>query len=320
MKLKRIQSITTATALVIGLASTAAKASAADTFGSSKNTFTIEFVDVGNAGNGDDQAGYGGVGYDFRISKTEITQAMIVKATAGGLKNVSSGTWSGNQPAANLTWSEAAAFVNWLNTSQGHQAAYDLAGDSLTPWPEREQASTGVDGGKNPFRHKDAVYFLPSEDEWYKAAYHKNNGATSDYWAFPTGSDSPPVPVPGGTETGTAVFAQFGGAPSEVTKAGGLSSYGTMAQGGNVWEWLESTANGLNNDPFQARVRRGGFFESSQSGVNLRGHHRSNRVSNSPSIENMNIGLRVASVKKPKSLAMAASRTYPSSPNVDPFQ
>lgn len=155
----------------------------ADTFGSGANTFTIDFVNVGNAGNTDDAGAgggiysspYGGVSYNYRIGTYEITQDAITKATNLGLTNVTAGAWTGSQPAANMTWYEAAAFVNFLNTSTGHQAAYqiDAGGTALTLWSSGEAWQAG---GENLYRHKEAYYFLPSEDEWYKAAFHKNNG------------------------------------------------------------------------------------------------------------------------------------------------
>ena len=103
----------------------------ADNFGSGVNTFTLDFVNIGNAGNADDAGAgggiysslYGGVGYPFRMGRFEISEDQITKATAGGLADVTAGHWASNQPAADITWYEAAAFVNWLNTSTGHQAA-----------------------------------------------------------------------------------------------------------------------------------------------------------------------------------------------------
>src|SRR4029079_10966402 len=132
-------------------------------------------------------------------------QDWITKATADGLLNVTADAWSGMQPAANMTWYEAAAFVNWLNTSTGHQAAYQLNANAtaLTLW---SSAQAWQAGGENLYRHKDAYYFLPSEDEWYKAAYHKSDGLTANYWDYATGSNSIPTAVSGGTDSGTAVF------------------------------------------------------------------------------------------------------------------
>ena len=110
----------------------------ADTFGTSGNEFTIDFVNIGNTGNAADTTGYGAVPYEYRASTYEITQNAITKATASGLVNVTAGAWTGNQPAANINWYDAAAFVNWLNTSTGMTPAYDLAWDgsawSMTLW------------------------------------------------------------------------------------------------------------------------------------------------------------------------------------------
>ncbi len=92
----------------------------ADLFGTGPNTFTLDFVDVGNAGNSDDlgagggiySSPYGGVAYGFRMGTFEISQEQIDKATAGGLASVVAGAHTGAEPAANITWYEAAAFVN----------------------------------------------------------------------------------------------------------------------------------------------------------------------------------------------------------------
>lgn len=44
-------------------------------------------------------------------------------------------------------------------------------------------------GGENLYRNKDALYFLPNENEWHKAAYF--NGTS--YFKHATGSDIPPA-------------------------------------------------------------------------------------------------------------------------------
>lgn len=132
----------------------------ADTFGSGANMFTIDFVDVGNAGNANDAGAgggsyslpYGGVAYDYRMGTYEISQAMINKATNLGMANVTAGAHTGDEPAANISLYEAAAFVNWLNTSEGYQAAYNprfSTSWSMTLWAASDQATTGVDSGTN---------------------------------------------------------------------------------------------------------------------------------------------------------------------------
>ena len=276
---------------------------AQDSFGSGANAFTIDFVDVGNAGNADDAGAgggsfsspYGGVGYDYRISTYEISQSDITNATASGLSNVTGGPHTGNEPAANISWYEAAAFVNWMNTSNGYQAAYDLSfssGWTMSAWGASDQASTGVDSGTNPYRHKDAFYFLPSEDEWYKAAYHQNDGVTANYWDYATGSNTAPTAVIGGVTGGTAVYGQsFDTGPADVANAGGLSSYGAMGMNGNVWEWNESAFDGVNDFTNEARGLRGGLWFD--TGNSLRPFIRGNDV---PTFESYGLGFRVASI------------------------
>jgi len=281
----------------------------ADSFGSGANTFVVDFVDVGNAGNANDAGAgggsystpFGGVGYSYRISTFEISQDAITKATNLGMMNVTAGAHTGDKPAAATSWYEAAAFVNWLNTSKGYQAAYNLSfssGWSMTLWGASEQATTGVDSGTNGYRHKDAYYFLPSEDEWYKSAYHQNDGVTANYWDYATGSNSIPTAVASGTTAGTAVF-NGQSAPAEVNQAGGLSSYGTMGQNGNVWEWTESAVDGTNNAPAESRTIRGGYWGNTDLFLSS-----SFRNLDSPAFLDNSVGFRVASVPEPSTVAL----------------
>jgi len=260
------------------------------TFGSGANTFGIDFLNIGNAGNAADTTTYGAVPYAYRMGKYEISQDAITKATASGMADVTAGAWTGNQPAATINWYEAAAFVNWLNTSTGKTAAYNLTFSgswSMQLWSS-EQAWTA--GGTNLYRNKNAHYFLPSENEWYKAAYY--NAAGTNYFLYPTASSSAPTAVASGTNAGTAVYD--GGAvtnPAAVTLAGGLSPYGTMGQGGNVWEWNESAADGSNSSSSEIRVFRGGSW--GDAGPDLRS---SERIGVGPELEGNFLGFRVASV------------------------
>ena len=81
---------------------------------------------------------------------------------------------------------------------------------------------------------------LPSYNEWYKAAYYNPNDST--YYNFTNGSNTAPTAVASGTAANTAVYSQpFGQGPADVDQAGGLSPYGVMGLGGNVWEWQESS-------------------------------------------------------------------------------
>jgi formylglycine-generating enzyme required for sulfatase activity len=271
----------------------------ADTFGTSGNEFTIDFVNIGNTGNAADTTGYGAVPYEYRASVNEISQNDITKATASGMADVTAGAWTGNQPAADISWYEAAAFVNFLNTNSGKTAAYDLAWDG-SAWSMTLQSSSNAwtAGGTNLYRNKDAYYFLPSENEWYKAAYYNPGG--SNYFLYPTGSDTAPTAVASGTNAGTAVYN--GGAvtnPTAVTLAGGLSPYGTMGQGGNVWEWNESAFDGANSSSSENRARRGGDWGLTE--LTLRSSLRSGL---DPTDEGLSVGFRVASVPEPSTYAL----------------
>ena len=93
--------------------------------------FSIDFVDIGNPGNPADNTGHGAVGYNYRIGVHEVSRAMIeaYNTNSGGptltLHDMTSYGGNGvNRPATGLSWNEAARFVNWLNTSTGHAAAY----------------------------------------------------------------------------------------------------------------------------------------------------------------------------------------------------
>jgi formylglycine-generating enzyme len=278
----------------------------ADTFGTGVNGFTLDFVAVGNAGNGNDAGTggwYGGVAYDYRMGVNEISQEAIDKAVAGGLTGMPVGRWSGSQPSANINWYQAAAFTNWLNTSTGHVAAYQLdAGlTELTVW---SSADAWQAGGENLYRNKDAYYFLTSENEWYKAAYQKNDGVTANYWDYPTASNSAPIAVGSGTGAGTAVYDPYHGVadmPASVFSAGGLSAYGTMGQGGNVWEWMETAAEGINNSSSYFRMLRGGAWDDEFLLPS------SGRLYDAPAFSFDSVGFRVASVPEPSAAVLMIS-------------
>jgi hypothetical protein len=225
-----------------------------DTFGNASNTFDIEFVSIRNPGNAtdDDSANpnfAGSVPYIYRIGKFEISEQMIDKANALGGLGITRSNRGPNKPATNVNWNEAARFVNWLNISRGSVPAYKFAiqpGESGYDANADIELWTSSDSGydpANPLRNTQARYFLPHFNEWYKAAYY--DPATEAYFDYPTGSDTAPIAVAGGRTEGTAVYSTVPSGllagPADIVDAGGLSPYGTMAQGGNVYEWEEST-------------------------------------------------------------------------------
>jgi formylglycine-generating enzyme required for sulfatase activity len=270
----------------------------ADTFGSgTTNEFTVDFVSISQTNNTTDTTGYGAVPYNYRVGTYEISQLQITKATQIGMANVSAGAWTGSQPAADISWYEAAAFVNFLNTNSGKTAAYDLT-FSNSQWSMALQSSSNAwtAGGTNLYRNKNAFYFLPSENEWYKAAYF--NAAGSNYFLYPTASGGTPEAVASGTNPETAVYRPALG-PADVNLAGGLSPYGTMGQGGNVWEWNESAWDGINSLPDEGRVARGAYWNFREGGL-----RSSFRGGEGPTYEGPEFGFRVAAVPEPSTYAL----------------
>ena len=88
-----------------------------------------------------------------------------------------------DRPVNFVSFWDALRFTNWLHNGQSsgdtETGAYTLDG------------YTGDDGlwiTRNP----EAIAWLPSDHEWYKAAYHKNDGATGNYWDYPTATDDTP--------------------------------------------------------------------------------------------------------------------------------
>jgi formylglycine-generating enzyme len=267
------------------------RASFADTFGSGADAFTIDFVTVGNPGNPPDANPNpaGAVPYEYRIGKYEISEQMIDKANMLGGLGITKDTRGPDYPATSVTWFEAARFVNWLNTWAGSVLAYKFdASGNFQLWTS---ADAGYDAN-NLYRNSLAKYFLPTVDEWHKAAYYDPNAGV--YYDYPTGSDN----VPDGIDTpGDPLFdAVFfdGGLnpdPNGVANVGLLSKYGTAGQGGNVVEWHETAFDWQNTVPSKSRLIRGGGWGSSSSSI---------LASNSggglgPGFETNSIGFRITS-------------------------
>ena len=265
----------------------------ADSFLINGANIDIEFVTIGNAGNVADLnsvynwsnytsdprvetfTGVGRVDYVYRIAKYE-----------NGFLGQKSGSWY-----------DAGRFVNDLNVSKGFQAAYKFdSNDQFVLW------GTGEYTGSNQYRNKDAVYFLPSIDEFYKAAYYdpqKNNGA-GGYWKYATASDTTPLPTSGGTDPYTAVWQSIDRV--DVKNAGGLSAYGTMAQNGNYSEWIETAFDGTNDNPSEIRNLISGNWSNVHDGMG-----KDNRDVHNPAVwDSMYINFRVASVPEPSALSLLA--------------
>jgi formylglycine-generating enzyme required for sulfatase activity len=287
---------------------------------------TIPTVPVGNPGNANDPSTgdlFGGVADNYRIGTTEVTNDQYVEflnavaaidtyslyatnmndSTHGGIMRIGTGTIPdpyvyttktdmGNKPVTYVSWGDAARFANWLHNGQ----PTGLQDASTT-----EDGAYVLNGATNDValnavsRNPGAVWFIPSEHEWYKAAYHKNDG-TDNYWGYSTVSDTAPTaePPPGGTNSAN----YFGSGVDTVTNVGAYfdspSPYGTFDQGGNVWEWHETLIDG------SFRGLRGGSW-----GVHSGSLPASNWIGTDPTYESEHVGFRVAAVPEPNTACLA---------------
>ena len=283
-----------------------------ESFGSGDNAFTMDFVTIGNPGNAADTTGNpnpaGSVAYTYNLGKYEVSRDQITKANAAGSLGITLAnmTYRGNNgvnlPATGISYYEAAKYVNWLNTSTGGTAAYKFDGSgNFQLW---SAGDAGYNAG-NLFRNSLAKFVIASSPEWYKGAYGKADGSWSN---FPNGSDTKPTRVGSGTAANSAVYNEYDGSPpADITNAGGLSAYGTMGQGGNAWEIVETAWDGNNDTADEIRELRGGswqlFAQNEWPGEFLDASLRTYR---SPDYETLYNGFRVASVPEPSAFSLLA--------------
>jgi formylglycine-generating enzyme required for sulfatase activity len=190
---------------------------------------TIDLVPVGNPGNAADTNGHGAVSYNYSIGTYEITAGQyceFLNAVAGanfyGLYSTNMDTadtrygqygcnikrigspgsynytvaddWA-NRPVNNVSWGDAARFCNWLSNGQPTGI---LTGNPVQDAGLTENGSYFLNGALTSTalmevtRKANATWVIPTENEWYKAAYHKNDGVTGNYYDYPTSSDNAP--------------------------------------------------------------------------------------------------------------------------------
>ena len=148
----------------------------------------IEFIPILSASNPADSTNYGRVNYDYCISKYPVTNAQYAQFlnSVGNpdtygiyVSNMSTNLRGGidinylvknnmgNKPVNFITWFRAARFVNWLQNGMpsGPQSALSTESGTYT--------LNGANSGVSFFRNPAANYWIPSEDEWYKAAFYQ---------------------------------------------------------------------------------------------------------------------------------------------------
>jgi formylglycine-generating enzyme required for sulfatase activity len=175
------------------------------------------FVSVVDANNSSDPStGYGSVSYNYQISQYLITNCEYVQflnaiavtdtyglynssmaSVRGGItRSGSNGSYSysvktnySKKPVIWVNWFDCARYCNWLhngkpngaqNSGTTENGAYNLS---------------GATGGNAPAKNPSANYYIPTENEWYKAAYYKGGGTNSGYWTYSTQSNTAPTAV-----------------------------------------------------------------------------------------------------------------------------
>ena len=274
-------------------------------FGAGNDAFSIDFVPITSEGNSPDSntlswynGPRGAVSYGYYMGKYEVSRAMVDKVNSDGalgitLQDMTNYGGNGvNKPATGISWYEAALFTNWLNTSQGYAPAYNFTSGSFALWTPSDAGYNS----SNRFRNALARYVLPTRDEWYKSAFF--NPSTSTYSYAPDGTNFMPKAVASGTDPNTAVWnnnSRGPGGPAEITLAGGLSPFGTMAQGGNAQEWTESTYRNESDTANNRSVWGGAWNSSSLTSLD--------ELSSMPSTELYNMGFRIVALSIPEPTA-----------------
>ena len=311
-----------------------------------------ELSGAGAGGYGPDRI-CGAVSYEYNIGKYKVTAgqyAEFLNAVAAtdtyGLYNTSmdshphgcqitrngssgsytydfSGRPSGTEanwvdrPVNYVNWGDAARFANWLHNGQP-----GLVSPVSQDANSTEDGAYFLDGAMGDAallavnREANWKWAIPTEDEWYKAAYYDPTDYDPDgpggtdpgpgYWDYPTSSDSVPSnDLDGGGNNAT--FEDSGytiGSPYYRTEFGAHenseSPYGTFDQAGNVFEWNETIILADVEPPSTNRGTRGSAFDYNVTTE----MHAAGRSSLIPTYEHDSFGFRVAQIPEPATLGL----------------
>ena len=340
MNLRRSGCFREALTILCFFVASAGDSARGDVFHMNSGLHSLELVPVGNPGNpGDTQfmndwtTGYGAVAYPYLMGKYEITAAQYTQflnsvaktdtyglydpymmVFANGCRIVRAGRSSAysysvaldfaNRPVNYINYWDAARFANWLHNGQpsGLQDAVTTEDGAYTL-----NGYTGSDG-TSIARNPGARFFIPSESEWYKAAYY--DPVAGHYWDYPTGTDAVPDQAITNPDTGNNAnydYALGAGSPFYYRNVVGEfenseSPYGTYDQLGNVWEWNEAIL--VDEPTLDRRGLRGGAFES---GLFFAVISSRTLYMDSPDENQYNVGFRIAAaVPEPSTVVLSA--------------
>jgi formylglycine-generating enzyme required for sulfatase activity len=250
---------------------------------------SIDTVLVGNPGNAadtqvmhDGTSGYGAVNYNYRIGKYDVTVAQYAAFLnavgaadtyalynanmAGGAygcgitRNGVSGSYtysvvSGREdfPVNHVSFGDAARFANWLHNGQPNGSQEPTTTEDGSYYLNGAMTNAQL---MPVTRKPNATWVLPTENEWYKAAYYDpQKPGGSGYWLYPTKSNSVPSNTLSSVATNNANFADpypngYTDPTNYLTPVGAFASspgpYATFDQGGNVRQWNEAFIDDYN--------------------------------------------------------------------------
>jgi formylglycine-generating enzyme required for sulfatase activity len=313
---------------------------------------------AGDGTPGDRAVGRGQVNYEYKIGRFEVNTAQWVEfmnavydrpvgdaiphAQITGLWGAASTTpVNTSNPAARrwttpagsemravggISWRTAAIYANWLcngkalNREAFLNGAYDVStfGFQTIPFGQRFT---------DQFAHTPgAAYYIPTWDEWLKAAHYdpqkqNSEGSVGGWWNYSNASDQPWVGgPPGSIVNGQLATANFGfggsGQPNPfIIPLGaypGTSPWGLFDIAGGTSEWTEEVVEDAIFG-FRSRGYDGSQWNSSP-GYSIADRINSNGGTNYPQDPDFHIGLRIAmTVPTPSTLALLGAGLWPAS-------
>lgn len=335
----------------------------ADNTGWSGMSISIETVSIRHNGNKPDSTGYGRVDSTYAIGKYEITisqytaflnavassdpyrlynQPLMTNPLNGGIsRSGSDGSYvyaptegADQRPITGVSWFDAARFVNWLANGQptGPCSAQTTEDGTYT----LNEATTGLSVSRNttnPNTGASPLYALPTENEWYKAAYYSPSlrRGVGGYYRYATQSNRRPCNQIGSERNQVNYILDANGFYSVtqqpfvdtrqnyLSPVGSFSAsrgpFGTYDQNGGVWEVLDNGGSNRRDVP----LRGGGWTSLAsllQSGY---------RIAAATDSEAVNAGFRIvqpgitqpssqsaAGLQPPEQSATAAEHVTPS--------
>ena len=273
---------------------------------------------IGDLNNPDDRnygfGRFGAVRYEYAMAANEVTtdkyvdflnavakddtfglfdRQMALSSWGGVLRSGEEGNYSysikphfANKPIGYIDYWDASRFANWMHNGQ-------------PTGPQNEQTTEDgayyLGGVKEPInetvhRKPGAKWFLPTEDEWYKAGHYDprteaEGGPPGDthYWVYGTMSNEVPgkittdnfgdVTNPGPNVANYNFASSFGppasgypgSGPATAGSAGSKSYYGLYDLAGSMWEWNEAIISRPARSDATFRGNRGASWDDPAS-------------------------------------------------------